>query len=76
VVVSLGGCHLLGGGLVGALVPGSLEALVVELAVGLVRDEEVKDRPDSALEGASNLPSKAAVRRLVQVTTSGLQTTA
>jgi hypothetical protein len=42
VVVSLGGCHLLGRGLVGALVTDSLEALAVELveadAVGLVGD--------------------------------------
>jgi hypothetical protein len=50
VVVSLGGCHLLGDRLVSALVPDSLKALPVELveadAVGLMSDQEVEDRPD------------------------------
>jgi len=45
-VVSLGGCHLLGEGLVGAVVSGSFEALAVERvevdAVGLVGDQEVE----------------------------------
>ena len=50
VVVSLGGAHLLGRGLVGLLVSDSCEALAVELveadAVGLVGDEEVEHGPD------------------------------
>ena len=49
-MASLGGGHLLGSGVLGAGVSGSLEALVVELveadAVGLVGDEEVQDGPD------------------------------
>jgi hypothetical protein len=50
VVVSLGGCHLLGQGLFGAVVSRSFEVLAVERgevdAVGLVGDEQVEHGPD------------------------------
>ena len=48
-VVSLGGCYLLGSRFLMFLVPHSFEALAVELvevdAVGMVGDEEVEGRP-------------------------------
>ena len=61
-MVSLGGCHLLGGGLLGAVVSRSFEVLAVERgevdAVGLVCDEQVEHRPD---EGeAAGLAGEAA----------------
>ena len=49
-VVSLCGCHLLGDGLLVALVARPLEVLAVECgevdAVGLVGDQQVQDGPD------------------------------
>ena len=61
-VVSLGGCHLLGDGLLVAFVACSFEALAVERvevdAVGLVGDQEIEDGPD---EGeAAGLAGEAA----------------
>jgi hypothetical protein len=62
VAVSLGGCHLLGDGLVVAVVAGSFEALAVERvevdAVGLVGDQQVEHGSD---EGeAAGLAGEAA----------------
>ena len=49
-MVSLSGCHLLGQGLLGAVVSGSFEVLAVERgevdAVGLVGDQQVEHGPD------------------------------
>ena len=61
-MVSLGGCHLLGDGLFGAVVSRSFEVLAVECgevdAVGLVGDEQVQYGPD---EGeAAGLAGEAA----------------
>ena len=68
-VVSLGGGHLLGSGVVGRLVSDALEALAFELgeldAVGGVSDVEVKDGPDE--REAAGLAGKrpiTLVRRL------------
>ena len=62
VMVSLSGCHLLGQGLLGAVVFRSFEVLAVERgevdAVGLVSDQEVEHGPD---EGeAAGLAGEAA----------------
>jgi hypothetical protein len=65
VVVSLCGCHLLGDGLVGALVARSFEALAVERvevdAVGLVGDQQVEYCPD---EGQAALLAGEAAHHL------------
>src|SRR4051795_4317336 len=61
-LVSLGGGHLLGSGVVGRLVSDALEALAFELgerdAVGGVADVEVKDGPDE--REAAGLAGEAA----------------
>ena len=61
-MVSLGGCHLLGDGLLGAVVSRSFEALAVERvevdAVGLMGDQQVEHGPDQG--EAAGLAGEAA----------------